>query len=129
MTGPLPAARGARALGPLCLGPDRHQGTGLPRAEDPCRQSYRQRVADPSLTQLYLSTNSTLDPSDILIGSREMPALAAGTSSSGSTTVTIPQGTASGTWYIIAKADAGGVVIEISESNNTYGRSIKIGTY
>jgi subtilase family serine protease len=83
-------------------------------------------ITDPSLTQLYLSANTTLDASDILIGSRTVPALAAGAGSSGSTTVTIPQGTAVGTWYIIGKADAGGVVIEISESNNTYGRSIKI---
>jgi hypothetical protein len=39
----------------------------------------------------------------------------------------IAQGVATDTWYIIAKADAEGVVKEISESNNTYGRSIKIG--
>jgi serine protease AprX len=83
-------------------------------------------ITDPSLTQLYLSANTTLDASDILIGSRSVAPLAAGAGSTGSTTVTIPQSTAAGTWYIIGKADAGGVVIEISESNNTYGRSIKI---
>jgi len=85
-------------------------------------------ITDPSATELYLSANTTLDASDILLGSRIVPALAAGAGSTGSTSVTIPGGTAAGTWYIIAKADAGGVVIEISESNNTYGRSIKIVT-
>jgi subtilase family serine protease len=84
-------------------------------------------TADPSLTQFYLSADGTLDPSDTLIGSRSVPALAVGASSSGSTTVTIPQGMATGTWYIIAKADAQEVVTEISESNNTLARSIKIG--
>ncbi len=83
-------------------------------------------IAGACLTKIYLSANTVLDANDILIGSRNVPALAAGAGSTGSTTVTIPQGTAAGTWYIIAKADAEGVVTEISESNNTYGRSIKI---
>jgi subtilase family serine protease len=82
--------------------------------------------ADPSVTRFYLSTNTTLDASDILIGSRDVPALGAGTSSSASTTVTIPPGTAAGLWYIVVKADADGVVPETSESNNTYARSIQI---
>jgi subtilisin family serine protease len=82
--------------------------------------------AAASLTQVFLSANSSLDASDILIGSRSLPALAAGASNSGAASVTIPQGIAAGTWYIIAKADAGGAVTEISETNNTYARSIKI---
>jgi subtilase family serine protease len=84
--------------------------------------------ADPSTTQFYLSTNSSIGESDILLGSRSIPALAAGASSSGSTSVTIPLGTASGNWYIIAMADGEDAVIETSETNNTYSRLIKIGT-
>ena len=84
-------------------------------------------VSDPSLTQFYLSANNILDASDALIGSCGVPALASGATSSGSSTITIPQGTAAGTWYFIAKADAEGIVTELSESNNTYARSIKIG--
>ena len=84
--------------------------------------------ADPSTTQFYLSSNSSIGESDILLGSRTVPALAAGASSSGSTSVTIPLGTASGNWYIIAKADGEDAVIETSETNNTYPRLIKIGT-
>jgi subtilase family serine protease len=79
-----------------------------------------------SLTRLYLSANTTLDSSDTPIGSRTVPALAAGATSSGSTTVTIPQGTAKGYWYIIAKADGDDVVAETSETNNTYTRYIMI---
>jgi subtilase family serine protease len=83
-------------------------------------------LAASSLTRLYLSTNTTLDASDALIGSRSVPALVAGAMSSGSTTVTIPQGTTAGYWYIIAKADGDDVVAEISETNNTYARYILI---
>lgn len=84
-------------------------------------------AADPSLTHVYLSTDGTLDSSDVLLGTREVPALAAGTSSSGSLTVTVPEGTAAGTWYLIAKADGQEVVVETSEANNKSARSIKIG--
>lgn len=84
-------------------------------------------TAGPTLTQFYLSSNSAYDFSDPLIGSRSVPTLPAGASSAGSTTVTIPQDTMAGTWYILAKADGEGVVVETSESNNASSRSIKIG--
>ena len=82
--------------------------------------------AGPSLTQVFLSANGSLDASDILIGSRSLPALAAGASSSGSTTVTIPEGTAAKTWYIITMADGEGILAETSETNNTYARPITV---
>jgi subtilase family serine protease len=82
--------------------------------------------AEQSLTQFYLSADGTLDPSDILLGSRTVPALAGGASSYVSTTVTIPDGTAAQRWYLIAVADGEGVISETSESNNTYVRSINI---
>jgi subtilisin family serine protease len=82
--------------------------------------------AGPSTTQFFLSRNSSLDASDILVGSRGLSALGAGSSSSGSVTVTIPQGTDAGTWYIICRADGEGTVTEISETNNIYARSITI---
>lgn len=84
-------------------------------------------IAGPTLTQFYFSADSAYDPSDVLIGSRSVPALAAGIGSTGSTTVTIPQGTAVGSWVILAKADAEGVVTETSESNNNFAQPIKIG--
>ncbi|UCE42293.1 MAG: hypothetical protein JSV17_04810, partial [Candidatus Aminicenantes bacterium] len=84
-------------------------------------------VVDPSVTQFYLSTNSTIDASDILLGSRSVPSLAAGASSTGSTTVTIPENTSIGSWWIIAKADGEETVSETSETNNIYTRTIGIG--
>jgi subtilase family serine protease len=85
-------------------------------------------TADPSSTQIYLSSNSLVDASDTLLGNRTIPTLAPGASNSGSTTVTIPSSTVAGNWYIIAKADGEDAVVETSESNNTYARLIKIGT-
>ena len=84
-------------------------------------------TAEPSRTQFYLSINSTIGGSDIILGSRSIPALAGGATSSGSVNVTIPPGTATGNWYIIAQADADGAVTETSETNNTHARSIRIG--
>jgi subtilase family serine protease len=84
-------------------------------------------AAAPSLTQFYLSLNSALDASDTLMGGRSVPALAAGASSPASTTVTIPEGTATGNWYVIAKADSQEVLTETSETNNTYAAPVKIG--
>ncbi len=83
--------------------------------------------AEVSVTKFYLSSNSSLDASDVLIGSRNVPPLGAGTSSSASTTVTIPQQTATGSWYLIAKADADGAVPETYETNNSSYRTIQIG--
>jgi subtilase family serine protease len=83
-------------------------------------------TAEASVTKYYLSSNSTIDDADILLGSRSLPALAAGAADSGGMTVMIPAGTAGGTWFIIAKADADGAVTETSDSNNIYWRSIFI---
>src|SRR5207247_10533628 len=59
-----------------------------------------------SITKFYLSSNSTLDTGDVLLGSRAVSTLASTATNSGSTSVTIPSGTASGTWYLIAKASS-----------------------
>jgi subtilase family serine protease len=83
--------------------------------------------AGPSSTQFFLSANNTIDASDILLGSRSVPTLAAGASSAGSTPMTIPEGTASRAWYFIAKADGEGLMTETSESNNTYSLTLKVG--
>jgi YVTN family beta-propeller protein len=83
--------------------------------------------AGASNTNLYLSTNSPWDAGDTYLGSRAVPALAAGATNTMGSNVTIPAGTATGTWYIIARADANGVVTETSETNNNKAKSIKIG--
>jgi subtilase family serine protease len=72
-----------------------------------------------SATGFYLSTNTLLDAADVLLGSRQVPSLAPGASNSGSTTLTIPAGTATGTYYIVAKADVNNAIVETQEGNNT----------
>jgi len=80
-----------------------------------------------STTRFYLSSNSVVDAGDVALGGRAIPALAAGATSSGSTSVTIPAGTAAGSYYVIAKADGDGVVAETLETNNMAFASIQIG--
>jgi subtilase family serine protease len=52
------------------------------------------------------------------LGSRAVPDLAGGQGSNVTTPLTVPAGTASGSYYVIAKADPGGVVVELLETNN-----------
>jgi subtilase family serine protease len=79
-----------------------------------------------SVTSFYLSTNTTLDGTDELLGSRPVPSLAAGASDSGSLSLTIPATKNPGTYYIIAKADGPNATAEPQENNNTLFRSISI---
>jgi subtilase family serine protease len=74
--------------------------------------------ADASTTRFYLSTNTLLDASDVPLGDRAVPALAAGATHSASTSITIPAGTLAGSYYLIAKADADNTVAETQEANN-----------
>jgi subtilisin family serine protease len=84
--------------------------------------------AGPFAVTFYLSANYLLDASDVLLsGSRSIASLAAGASSAGSVDVTIPAGTAVGTYQVIAKADGNDQVAEALESNNTSPRTISIG--
>jgi len=77
-------------------------------------------AAAPSVTTFALSTNSTLDSGDlVLTGSQVLGVLSPAASSSTVTSVTIPGGVAPGGYYLFARADAGGSVAEVSESNNT----------
>jgi hypothetical protein len=86
-------------------------------------------AAGASTVQFYLSKNRKLEmgaAGDVLLGSRAVPELAPGASSPGSTPVTIPTGTAAGTYFIIAIADPDGDVAEAIESNNTKVTAITI---
>ena len=84
--------------------------------------------AAASKSGFYLSTNAVLDAGDTLLdGSRSVPELAAGASSSGQTPLTIPAGTPIGTHYLFAKADADGAVSEAQEANNATVRAIQVG--
>jgi subtilase family serine protease len=86
-----------------------------------------QGTASATTTRFYLSTNTTFDLlADIEIGSRAVPLLAYGASSSGPSSLTIPPGTAGGNYYILARADADAAVAESNEGNNTASKLITI---
>ena len=80
-----------------------------------------------STTSFYLSANSLLDASDRLLGTRDVPALGPGATSSANTVFTIPGDTSAAVYYVIAKADGPAVLTESSELNNTRSDSVSIG--
>jgi M6 family metalloprotease-like protein len=84
-------------------------------------------AAPASTTKFYWSTNTMIDSGDTYLGSRSIPALASGASSAGSITVTVPSSACSGTFYILAKADATNLTKETSENNNTKYKTINTG--
>jgi subtilase family serine protease len=102
-------------------------GAGLPLTLGDTTRNQGAGTAAPSITSFYLSANATLEAGDVLLGSRSVPALASGASDTGTVSVTLPAGTATGTWYLFAKADAGEVVSEVNESNNVLSRTIRVG--
>jgi hypothetical protein len=76
-------------------------------------------AAGTSTTRFYLSLDQQRDASDVVLsGSRSVPALNAGQTSSGNVTVTIPSGTPLGTYYLVSCADDLGAVNETNEGNN-----------
>jgi subtilase family serine protease len=77
-------------------------------------------------TSYYLSANSTLDASDVLLGSHPVGALLADGAQNGQATVVVPPTQAAGNYYIIAKADGGDLATEISETNNVNSKTIKV---
>jgi M6 family metalloprotease-like protein len=76
-------------------------------------------TAAASTTRYYLSLDTEKGSGDVLLtGSRAIPSLATGASSSGTVTVTIHVSTAPGLYYLIACADDLGAVSESNETNN-----------
>ena len=76
-------------------------------------------AAGASTTSFYLSTNFALDASDVLLGSRSVPALAVGATHAAATSLVIPADTAMGTYFLIVRADSANTVGESAETNNT----------
>jgi hypothetical protein len=75
--------------------------------------------ANSSTTRYYLSLDGAKDAGDTLLtGSRSTGILAANASSTGTLTVTVPAGTTSGTYRLLACADDTGFINEASETNN-----------
>ena len=81
-----------------------------------------------SKTGFYLSTNTTWDAADVWLGSRTLDPLGPGVTNALPTTLHIPLSTATGTYYVIAKADWDSLVTEGVETNNVRSSSaLKIG--
>jgi trimeric autotransporter adhesin len=74
--------------------------------------------ASSSNVGYYLSADAVYDASDVFLGSSAGTTLSAGTSSYRSSTVTIPAGTASGSYYMLYFADYSNALSESNESNN-----------
>ncbi|MBI4684941.1 MAG: peptidase S8, partial [Nitrospirae bacterium] len=81
--------------------------------------------AGASTTKLYLSINTIVDAGDILLRTRAVPALNAGTSNALSASLTLPV-VNPGQYYIIAVSDADVAVTETSETNNNKTKIIMI---
>jgi predicted metal-dependent phosphoesterase TrpH len=85
-------------------------------------------AAGASTTAFYFSTNNTLNTSqDTLIGTRSVGAIIPGRSDSATTLLQIPQGLATGTYWVFALADANNALAEANETNNSTAQSIRIG--
>ena len=75
--------------------------------------------AGASTERYYLSPDAVKGAGDVLLtGSRSVPALGVGASSSGTVSVTVPAATALGNYFLIACADDTGVVTESAEGDN-----------
>ena len=85
-------------------------------------------AAFPSATGFYLSTNVLLDAADTFLGARALPSMGGGAVHSGSMSVAIPAGTATGTYYVLAKADNANAIVETQEFNNIkFSSPIRVG--
>lgn len=111
------------------------KGSGVAGAGHPYKATDTTRnagsgAAPASATKFYLSTNATWDAADILLVpmvGRSVAALASGATSTGATQVTIPVGTPPGLRYLIAVADAGLLIAESNEEDNTRAKKIYVG--
>ena len=84
-------------------------------------------AAGASMTRFYLSVNFTFEAAtDPEIGNRAVGPVNPNQTNAGPASVTIPPGTAPGTYYIIAVGDADNAVMETSETNNTRPVTIRI---
>ena len=85
-----------------------------------------------SYVKFYLSTDVTIDSSDIYLGQRSVSAISGGTSSSATTSLKIPVTVTAGTYYIGAIADATETNPESDETMifpRFHGHRVKLGCH
>ena len=79
------------------------------------------------LTSYYLSYDENITTSDVLLGTRVIPALSGGASSSAATTFTVPSNIAPASYYLGAIADYTNFRTEQNENNNSFlGNSVNV---
>ena len=114
----LPPAPDLVALTPV--GPSGTQPTATPFTVEPEVRNSGETAAGAFRIGVYLSTDDTIDGSDLLIGSVNIAGLAVGATSQVSTSVQIPAGTTPGTYRIGTWVDDLSSIQESGrESNNT----------
>jgi subtilase family serine protease len=102
-------------------------GVGVPFTATDTTKNEGGTTVGPSVTHFYLSVNAALSADDEFLGARTVDSLDAGETSTGNTTLTIPDGKPAGFYYLFAKADGPNTVIETEEGNNTAIKSVKVG--
>ena len=102
-------------------------GAGAAIAVNATTKNQGSGASTASTTRYYLSVNAGLEAGDTSLGTSPIAVLAAGASAVSAPTLTIPPGTATGTYYILAQADADNTNAEISEANNLRSAMIRVG--
>jgi hypothetical protein len=75
-------------------------------------------AAGPFVIRFFLSADDTPDAGDLLLGTRAVGGLGAGLSSAAVMSVTVPATVATGTYGIVAVADAAGQQAELDETHD-----------
>jgi len=70
------------------------------------------------MTRYYMTQNQQMSPDDIVIGERQVPALAVNEISNYKADIPVPNNLEPGLYYIYGCADANKQIIELSETNN-----------
>jgi subtilisin family serine protease len=103
---------------------------GVPGQTVAATYTVQNRGADQaaaSTLELYWSTNTSVDGTDDFLGRIDIGALAPNAGQSGQLPLVIPADATLGTYYVVARADAGGAVAESSELNNGASARIRVG--
>ncbi|MCM3879369.1 MAG: S8 family serine peptidase [Vicinamibacterales bacterium] len=92
----------------------KNQGTGL---------------AAPTRTKFFISIDTVIEPTDVqLVEEQVVPIANPGASFAASIPLSIPEQLPTGTYYLIAKADANDILFESQEGNNLRLRQIYVGS-
>jgi probable HAF family extracellular repeat protein len=110
----------------LTVSPNRARPGDLVQVTVRTRNAATAAAAGPSVTRIYLSADAMVDAADPVLGRQNVGPLIAGAVDQATLALTIPPGTATGTWYLIARADAEGLLTEVDETDNERARTLVV---